>query len=376
MTMADDGFSSANPLHESDIGSLLHDFVPGSGIDPSIMSIEDLVQFTNSHGSLTQGTTLPLLLDGKTPVDLDTIQAMSPAMFDFASASSSSTSRRHSNPSSASPPSRPLRHPQSGQHQQPDHQERGRPSSGRTRDATPSSDRAPGPISDNLHSRLAVIHHQLVMLSEALTVSFNMAEDVEEIYRASRDFKAVLDIYPTSCTSSPPIPIGKCQGMTSILILGCYSYLMEAFELMVENIQQGMQQPDPDADVDMLPPVSEAAGSSAPWAQPQTQSQSSTPSSTTLPASSIPDISVGSVRIPMSKELTAHIHKRLIDQTARDLKTSLRQCVERMAAVHHVNLEAGPGDESWNPIAKLTELGQRELQRREDGIFMYLRQGL
>ena len=74
-----------------------------------------------------------------------------------------------------------------------------------------------------------------------------MAKDVEKTYKMSRDFKVVVDSYQTNCTSYPPVPIVKCHGMTALLILGCYSYLMEAFEFLVEKLQPGMQ---PGSDVD------------------------------------------------------------------------------------------------------------------------------
>lgn len=335
ITIADDDFSCATQWDNFDINSMLHSFVPRSSTQPLTIPTEGLSRFIQSSNPSSQSTTISLPLDDKTHHDTDAAHTFLSSSLDCAS------------------------------------------------DTPSSSERATKPSSDNLHSRLAVIHHQLVMLSESLTVSFDMAKDVQEIYRASRDFKAILDIYPSSRTSYPPVPFGKCQGMTSILILGCYSYLMEAFELMVENVQQHIQ-PDLDDmdDMDVEMPVPNPAdtvpSTMAAWPQHGVHPQSHplSPSPPAFPASVVPNISVGSVHIPLSNQLTADIHKLLIHQIAQNLKVSLRQCVERMAAAHHVNLEADPGDESWNPIAKLAELGRRELQRREDGIFRYLRQGL
>ncbi len=226
----------------------------------------------------------------------------------------------------------------------------------------PASGDANSRASETLHGRLVAVHSQLTTLSESLATSFNMAEDVVEIYKLSGEFKSVVDSYQAKGTSYPPAPIVKCHGMTALLILGCYSYLMEAFEFLVENLQCGMQS---SSDMEISPSASSTDPPSG-WSRPP---------HVPLPSSMIPHISVGSVPVPVSTELTAEIHKRLIHQTAQDLKGSLRQCVRRMAAAQYVTLDV-EDDDNWNPIAKLTELGQRELQRREDGIFMYLRQGL
>ena len=344
IAISDDDFISMPSLDSSSVGSALHSLAPSTDIDASTVSLGDLVRFAQDHGTLPDGTALPLF-DGKSGLDAGC--NISPPISEFASGSS--TLPHHSNNFYASSSSSPQQLPQL--------------STRGARESIPSPESATNNAGESLHSRLVSIHYQLARLSESITISFNMAEDVEEIYRASRDFKSVLDSYQMDGTGCAAIPIGKCHGMTALLMLGCYSYLTEAFEFLAEKIHLWMQ---PSSDADM---TTSATGAAPSW----TQSQSP---QVTLPASMIPDISVGSVRVPVSNELMVEIHKRLIHQTAHNLQASLRQCVKRMAAVQYVALDVEDGDDSWSPVAKLVELGQRELQRREDGIFMYLRQGL
>jgi hypothetical protein len=325
------------------LDTLQDSFAPGWAMDPATISLDDIVRHSQDQDSLTDNLVLPLCLDGES-----VLAASRQASPNLGLATASTASVHCSNKSSK--PSSPSQHVFLF-------------NAGGIHESTPPPDSAESSASETLHARLVAVHHQLTTLSESLAVSFNMVQDVEKVYRMSRHFKAVVDSYQTRCSSYPPVPIVKCHGMTAPLILGCYSYIMEAFEFLVEKLQPGMQ-PSSDADTS-----ASASGTDNHCAQ-------SEPPQITLPSSMIPHINVGSVRIPISSELTAEIHKRHIHQTAQDLKGSLRQCVRGMAAAQYVALDVNESDDTWNPIAKLTELCQRELQRRENGISMYLSQGL
>lgn len=341
MAITGDGFVSGPGFQESaSMGGGLTCLSQDDPMDTSTITLDDFICYAQTQHCSSHDMTLPLFLEGK-PI----LRGPSPNL-EFASASS--TPPRCSDNSSAA---------SSVSSQQHLSNEAG------TQHAITSPEPTRRSASETLHARLVVVHHQLTTFSESLATSFNMAEDVEEIYRMSADFKSVVDSYQAKDTSYPPAPIVKCHGMTALLILGCYSYLMEAFEFLVEHLQSGAIS---SSDMDTSNSASSTGPSSA-WPQPPR-----VPS----PSSTIPHISVGSVRIPVSTALTAEIHKRLIHQTAQDLKASLRRCVRRMAAAQYVTLDVDADDDSWHPIAKLTELGQRELQRREDGIFMYLQEGL
>ena len=356
MAISPDDFTYVPQMERSIVDGVLSSLLPTTDIDASAMYLDDFMRFAQNQDSLSNDSALHPLFDG---VDgetaLNASRSLSPNL-EFASASSTpppdSSHSNYSNSSSASS--------SSSSHQPP------RLKICNAREVIPSLETAKINTSETLHSRLATVHYQLAMLSESLTHTFNMAEDVGEIYRASRDFKSVLDNYETSDTSYQSIPIGKCHGMTALLILGCYSYLMEAFELFVEKLQQGLQA---GSGLDKIAPTT---GASPSW----TQSQTASPQIMTPPASMGLDISVGSVHVPVSSELTAEIHRSLILQTAQNLKASLKQCVKRMATVHYVTMDVEDGNDDWSPVAKLTEFSQRQLQRREEGVFMYLRQGL
>lgn len=198
--------------------------------------------------------------------------------------------------------------------------------------------------------------------------AFDFAVDMEEIYQLSKDFTDALESFQDSDVCYPPIPLVKCHGMTALLILGCYSYLVESFEFVVEKLQQATTDSNPTDNEDTA--MSDA---SPPFRSTHSRLASLTQSTTTV----VPSISVGSVRVAMSSRVTAEIHIQLISQTAQNLRASLRQFVRHIAKGPHVSLELETGEdgqESWDAVAKLTHLSQRELHRREEGIFMYLRQ--
>ncbi|KAJ5384365.1 hypothetical protein N7517_002276 [Penicillium concentricum] len=105
-------------------------------------------------------------------------------------------------------------------------------SSGTHHDAHSSSD-APSAAaslkSESLHSQLVVTHTELIAFSQSLAVSFSMTDDMEVIYRLSAEMTGILQRLKENGLCYPPIPSAKCHGMTSLLILGCYGYLLEAY---------------------------------------------------------------------------------------------------------------------------------------------------
>ncbi|KAJ5121068.1 uncharacterized protein N7515_009029 [Penicillium bovifimosum] len=209
--------------------------------------------------------------------------------------------------------------------------------------------------SESLHSRLVVTHTELIALSESLAVSFSMTDDMGVIYRLSAEMTEILQRLKENGPCYPPMPIAKCHGMTSLLILGCYSYLLEAYEFSMAKLRHELQD---------------------------------TGSPTTMDASpeEAPQINIGGIRLQVSRKSAAEIHLQLVSQTAQNLRESLRQFVKHTAAprcsmdldtIDDSQASNSTGGRAWetgrgDSIEILTTMAQRELRRREDGIFQYV----
>ncbi|KAJ5544906.1 hypothetical protein N7535_006708 [Penicillium sp. DV-2018c] len=216
--------------------------------------------------------------------------------------------------------------------------------------------------SESLHSRLVVTHTELIALSESLAVSFSMTDDMGLIYRLSADMTEILQRLKESGPCYPPMPIAKCHGMTSLLILGCYSYLLEAYEFSMAKLRDELR--DTDSPTAMLQ---------------QQQQRAASPEEA-------PQINIGGIQLQVSRKSAAKIHLQLVSQTAQNLRESLRQFVKHTAAPRcsmdldtvddspASNSTGGRGGETGrgDSIEILTTMAQRELRRREDGIFQYV----
>jgi hypothetical protein len=238
-----------------------------------------------------------------------------------------------------------------------------RSSSGTHHDAHSSSETSSAATSvkiESLHDRLVVTHTELIALSESLAVSFSLTDDMDVIYRLSAEMTEILQRLKEDGPCYPPTPIAKCHGMTSLLILGCYSYLLEAYELTMEKLRHELR--DTGCPTEM-----------------QQRQQPASPEEA-------PQITIGGIRLQVSRKSAAEIHLQLVFQTAQNLRESLRQFVMHTAAPRcsmdldnvdespasnriggHAN-ETGRGD----TIEILTTMAQRELRRRENGIFQYI----
>ncbi|CAG8897294.1 unnamed protein product [Penicillium egyptiacum] len=216
--------------------------------------------------------------------------------------------------------------------------------------------------SESLHSRLVVTHTELIALSESLAVSFSMADDMEVIYRLSAEITEILQRLKENGPCYPPMPIAKCHGMTSLLILGCYSYLLEAYEFSMAKLRHELRD----------------TGSPTAMLQQQQQRAAS--------PEEAPQINIGGIRLQVSRKSAAEIHLQLVSQTAQNLRESLRQFVEHTAAPR-CSMDLDTVDDSpasnrtggragqtgrGDTIEILTTMAQRELRRREDGIFQYI----
>lgn len=99
-----------------------------------------------------------------------------------------------------------------------------------------------------------------------------------------------------------------------------------------------------------------------------------------------PQINIGGIRLQVSKKSAAEIHLQLVSQTAQNLRESLRQFVKHTAA-SRCSMDLDTVDESpasnrtgsragetgrGDTIEILTKMAQRDLRRREDGIFQYV----
>ncbi|KAJ5978661.1 hypothetical protein N7501_002003 [Penicillium viridicatum] len=211
---------------------------------------------------------------------------------------------------------------------------------------------------ESLHRQLIVIHTKLITLSESLAVSFSMTDDIEVIYKLSAEMTEILQRLKENGPCYPPMPVAKCQGMTSLLILGCYSYLLEAYEFSMEKLRHELQD----------------TGSPAAILQ-----QAASPEEA-------PQINIGGIRLQVSRKSAAEIHLQLVSQTAQNLRESLRQFVKHTAAPR-CSMDLDTVDESpasnrtgsrggetgrGDTIDILTKMAQREMRRREDGIFQYI----
>lgn len=215
---------------------------------------------------------------------------------------------------------------------------------------------------ESLHRQLIVIHTKLITLSESLAVSFSMTGDIEVIYKLSAEMTEILQRLKENGPCYPPMPVAKCQGMTSLLILGCYSYLLEAYEFTMEKLRHELQD----------------TGSPTAILQQQ-QQQAASPEEA-------PQINIGGIRLQVSRKSAAEIHLQLVSQTAQNLRESLGQFVKHTAAPR-CSMDLDTVDESpatdrtgsraretgrGDTIDILTKIAQREMRRREDGIFQYI----
>ena len=239
-------------------------------------------------------------------------------------------------------------------------------SSSGTHHDTHSSSEAPSAAasvkSESLHSRLVVTHTELIALSESLAVSFSMTDDMGVIYRLSAEMTEILQRLKENGPCYPPMPIAKCHGMTSLLILGCYSYLLEAYEFSMAKLRHELRD----------------TGSPTAMLQ-QRQQRAASPEEA-------PQINIGGIRLQVSRKSAAEIHLQLVSQTAQNLRESLRQFVKHTAAPRcsmdldtvddspASNRTGGRAGETsrGDTIEILTTMAQRELRRREDGIFQYV----
>ncbi|KAJ5048933.1 hypothetical protein NUH16_007444 [Penicillium rubens] len=239
-------------------------------------------------------------------------------------------------------------------------------SSSGTHHDTPSSSGAPSAAasvkSESLHSRLVVTHTELIALSESLAVSFSMTDDMEVIYRLSAEMTEILQRLKDNGPCYPPTPIAKCHGMTSLLILGCYSYLLEAYEFSMAKLRHELRD----------------TGRPTAMLQQRQQQAASTEEA--------PQINIGGIRLQVSRKSAAEIHLQIVSQTAQNLRESLRQFVTHTAAPRSSmdldtvddspasNRTGGRAGETGrgDTIEILTTMAQRELRRREDGIFQYI----
>jgi hypothetical protein len=189
-----------------------------------------------------------------------------------------------------------------------------------------------------------------------------MTDDMEVIYRLSAEMTEILQRLKENGLCYPPMPIAKCHGMTSLLILSCYSYLLEAYEFAMEKLRHELRD----------------TGSPTAMLQRRQQRAAS--------PEEAPQINIGGIRLQVSRKSAAEIHLQLVSQTAQNLRESLRQFVKHTAAPRcSIGLdtvdespasdrtgsraaETGRGD----TIEILTKMAQRELRRREDGIFQYI----
>ncbi|KAM3473579.1 hypothetical protein MY5147_004703 [Beauveria neobassiana] len=234
-------------------------------------------------------------------------------------------------------------------------------SSGPHQDTNSSSEApsaAASPRSESLHGRLVATHSELIALSESLAVSFSMTDDMDVIYRLSADMTDILQRLRKSGLCYPPTPVAKCHGMTSLLILGCYSYLLEAYELAMEKLRHEVR------DTGSLTARQQRAAS----------------------PERAPRINIGGIRLQVSRKSAAEIHLQLVSQTAQNLRDSLRQFVKQTAAPR-CSMDLDDDDESvasnhsgsrtremdrGDTIAILTTLAEQELRRREGSIFQYI----
>lgn len=240
--------------------------------------------------------------------------------------------------------------------------------SGAEHDAHSSSEppsAAASPKSNSPHSRLVFTHAELIALSESLAVSFSMTNDMDVIYRLSAEVTKILQRLSEGGLCYPPMPVAKCHGMTSLLILGSYSYLLEAYELAMEKLRAELR----------------GTGSLTEMMQQRSQRATSPNEASRI------SIAVGGIQMQVSRMSAAEIHLQLISKTAQNLRQSLRQFVRHTSAPR-CSMDLYDEDEG-SPVSNhsgsctgetrrgdtveiLTKLSQRELQRRENSIFQYI----
>ncbi|KAK4153323.1 hypothetical protein C8A00DRAFT_33948 [Chaetomidium leptoderma] len=148
---------------------------------------------------------------------------------------------------------------------------------------------------DDMLGRLLDLQARLATLVKLLRGGSRGREEIEDAFRAGETLIRLLDSFGGPALA-PPVPVLP-DGVTVLLLSGCYASLIHAYELTVEMLRQELCE----------------AG-------------------TKITTTSMPTISVGAIRMPMPPRAVAEIHLHLITQMVHQLRGALQQCAARMAA--------------------------------------------
>lgn len=159
---------------------------------------------------------------------------------------------------------------------------------------------------------LDVVYSKLVALGRQIHNSSSVLSHLEEIYELSEKFMVILDKLQKPLRIPKTILAKSYQGSAIFTISSCYYNFLHVYDLTSallrqEKFQRGLL---PDMQSGPVTSVARRGGS------PQTD---------------VPSISIGAVRLPMSRAAAAEINLHLILQSARQLRRCMGDCISRIA---------------------------------------------
>jgi len=233
--------------------------------------------------------------------------------------------------------------------------------------------------------QLLGLQNRLARLRRSLLGGQHTEEDIEDIYRSSETLTNILgsvkvpssSLFLSQHETLEPSDSGLCGGLI-LLILSSYYALIHAYELLRVLLEEEIRQDTNN--------TSNAISASTP---PDARSSNSEKKNKTHESrASVPGISVGGLRLAMSRKAAAEINLHLLAQTVHHLKESMQGYVSRMSRMkrragthtykgldrdkewdqrqsNDMANSAGAG-ESCVTITDLAEVALCELRRREE----------
>lgn len=190
---------------------------------------------------------------------------------------------------------------------------------------------------------------QLLSLVRVLSSCSSVPQEVEEIYRITDTFVRVVDDVAKGLDRATSQGSSYNGSITHMLLSSCYMSLIQAFESLVGLLRREL---GPNTD-----PLDPSMGIEL--------AQTPPPMST-----SVPYISVGSIRLAMPHRAVAEINLHLVGQAVQHLKSSISRCAAKLHPRLKVeDITAGASLADSSSICAFTKIAMDELTQREHTLF-------
>lgn len=172
---------------------------------------------------------------------------------------------------------------------------------------TPPAEEPRPPDQHSLLNRLLEIQPQLLKLVLRFSERSNTTDDVEDIYRVTETMVSIMDQMEGERLQRVPGKGFDFNGIGVLVMSGCYFSLIQAYQYLADMLSER-------ASAASAPGTGDMADSSLPCLQKM----------------SVPTISVGGLRLAMSRKAAAEVNLHLVAHTVYYLKDALQKCAKRM----------------------------------------------